>query len=236
MVLARRPARRAGTASAGPATLPTTRAPAVPDGVVVGRRQGQKAGGGASERRDASAQRDAADDRSARPTRSGVVPRRASRASARRARRRWLAALPCRRALARQAVPAAWRRHGLSAFGDLKYPADFKHFDYVNPTRRRAAPCRRRSPHRRQPGLRHLQHAQHLRAEGRRRGRAWSLTFDSLMARALDEPDALYGLVGAGGRGRRGRPHLSLPAAARGALPRRHAAHRAGRRLLAHDR
>jgi microcin C transport system substrate-binding protein len=25
-------------------------------------------------------------------------------------------------------------RHGLSAFGDLKYPADFKHFDYVNPT------------------------------------------------------------------------------------------------------
>ena len=24
-------------------------------------------------------------------------------------------------------------RHGLSLFGDLKYPADFKHFDYVNP-------------------------------------------------------------------------------------------------------
>ncbi|MHB0791014.1 hypothetical protein [Bradyrhizobium sp. 5.13L] len=24
------------------------------------------------------------------------------------------------------------RRHGLSAFGDLKYPADFQHFDYVN--------------------------------------------------------------------------------------------------------
>jgi microcin C transport system substrate-binding protein len=23
-------------------------------------------------------------------------------------------------------------RHGMSAFGDLKYPADFKHFDYVN--------------------------------------------------------------------------------------------------------
>ena len=26
----------------------------------------------------------------------------------------------------------AWR-HGLSLFGDLKYPADFKRFDYVNP-------------------------------------------------------------------------------------------------------
>ena len=24
-------------------------------------------------------------------------------------------------------------RHGLSLFGDLKYPPDFKHFDYVNP-------------------------------------------------------------------------------------------------------
>src|SRR3984893_19323116 len=24
-------------------------------------------------------------------------------------------------------------RHGMSAFGDLKYPAGFKHFDYVNP-------------------------------------------------------------------------------------------------------
>lgn len=23
--------------------------------------------------------------------------------------------------------------HGLSVFGDLKYPADFHHFDYVNP-------------------------------------------------------------------------------------------------------
>ncbi|MFZ0621805.1 MAG: ABC transporter substrate-binding protein, partial [Pseudolabrys sp.] len=24
-------------------------------------------------------------------------------------------------------------RHGMSAFGDLKYPADFSHFSYVNP-------------------------------------------------------------------------------------------------------
>lgn len=24
-------------------------------------------------------------------------------------------------------------RHGLSVFGDLKYPASFSHFDYVNP-------------------------------------------------------------------------------------------------------
>ena len=30
-------------------------------------------------------------------------------------------------------IAAAERSHGLSIFGDLKYPADFKHFDYVNP-------------------------------------------------------------------------------------------------------
>ena len=24
-------------------------------------------------------------------------------------------------------------RHGMSAFGELKYPSGFKHFDYVNP-------------------------------------------------------------------------------------------------------
>ena len=28
---------------------------------------------------------------------------------------------------------AAEGRHGLSAFGNLKYPADFAHFDWVNP-------------------------------------------------------------------------------------------------------
>ena len=30
------------------------------------------------------------------------------------------------------AAPNEWQ-HGLSLFGELKYPADFKHFDYVNP-------------------------------------------------------------------------------------------------------
>jgi microcin C transport system substrate-binding protein len=34
---------------------------------------------------------------------------------------------------AAQAQPAPAWRHALSLFGDVKYPADFKHFDYVNP-------------------------------------------------------------------------------------------------------
>jgi microcin C transport system substrate-binding protein len=35
-------------------------------------------------------------------------------------------------AQAQAATEATWR-HGLSLFGDIKYPADFKRFDYVNP-------------------------------------------------------------------------------------------------------
>jgi microcin C transport system substrate-binding protein len=31
-----------------------------------------------------------------------------------------------------EAAEPAWK-HGLSLFGDVKYPQDFKHFDYVNP-------------------------------------------------------------------------------------------------------
>src|SRR6476659_9908566 len=31
------------------------------------------------------------------------------------------------------AQPAQESRHGLSLFDDIKYPAGFKHFDYVNP-------------------------------------------------------------------------------------------------------
>jgi microcin C transport system substrate-binding protein len=42
-----------------------------------------------------------------------------------------LAAVPAVTPAHAQAEPA-WR-HGLSLFGDIKYPADFKRFDYVNP-------------------------------------------------------------------------------------------------------
>jgi microcin C transport system substrate-binding protein len=40
-----------------------------------------------------------------------------------------------------EAPSNAWR-HGLSLFGDLKYPADFKHFDYVNPKAPKAGAAR----------------------------------------------------------------------------------------------
>ena len=46
-------------------------------------------------------------------------------------------------ALAQEPAQAREWKHGLSLFGDLKYPAGFKHFDYVNVER---AEGRRRAP------------------------------------------------------------------------------------------
>ena len=43
---------------------------------------------------------------------------------------------PCRRTksfVIHQAEEKVIVAHGISTFGDLKYPADFKHLDYVNP-------------------------------------------------------------------------------------------------------
>ena len=30
-------------------------------------------------------------------------------------------------------APASWAAHAYAQFGDIKYPAGFSHFDYVNP-------------------------------------------------------------------------------------------------------
>src|SRR5712691_8262366 len=83
----------------------------------------------------------------------------------------------------------------MSAFGDLNYPADFQRFDYINP----AAP---------KGGLFSLIpssraynqsfftfnsfNAYILKGEG---AQGMDMTFVSLMARANDEPDAMYGLA-----------------------------------------
>jgi microcin C transport system substrate-binding protein len=95
-----------------------------------------------------------------------------------------------------QAAPD-WSKasHGLSIFGDLKYAADFRHFDYVNP----AAP---------KGGTIALQISSTagnqsfntfnsfnifiLKGEG---AAGVGSTFDTLMVGTADEPDSLYGLV-----------------------------------------
>lgn len=81
-------------------------------------------------------------------------------------------------------------RHGLSIFGDLKYPADFKHFDYVNPN----APKGGRASQIGSAGVTTFDSFNGFILKGDA-AQGLDLLFDTLMARAMDEPDAVYGLV-----------------------------------------
>jgi microcin C transport system substrate-binding protein len=85
--------------------------------------------------------------------------------------------------------------HGISVFGDLKYPADFAHFDYVNPTAPKGGTFSTI------PALRAYNQSYFtfnsfnafiLKGEG---AQGMDLVFASLMVRAGDEPDAMYGLA-----------------------------------------
>ncbi|MEO6946658.1 MAG: extracellular solute-binding protein [Nitrobacter sp.] len=85
--------------------------------------------------------------------------------------------------------------HGMSAFGDLKYPADFHHFDYVNPDAPKGGlfstiPSSRAFNQSFQTF--NSLNAFILKGDG---AQGMGMTFTSLMARAGDEPDAMYGLA-----------------------------------------
>mgnify|MGYP006273022143 CR=1 FL=1 len=81
-------------------------------------------------------------------------------------------------------------RHGLSAFGELKYPPDFTHFDYVNPD----APVGGSLSMIGTAGLITFNSFNPFIIKGDP-AQGMALVFDSLMTRAYDEPDAVYGLV-----------------------------------------
>jgi microcin C transport system substrate-binding protein len=88
-------------------------------------------------------------------------------------------------------------RHGLSAFGELKYPPDFQAFDYVRPDAPKGGSLSQT------PSTIALNqnfttfntlNAYILKGDG---AAGMELVFDALMVRAFDEPDALYGLLAA---------------------------------------
>src|SRR5262250_2152737 len=86
-------------------------------------------------------------------------------------------------------------RHGMSAFGDLKYPPDFKHFDYVNPNAPKGGIFSHIGATRafNQNFLTfNSLNSFILKGDG---AQGMELTFASLMVRATDEPDSLYGLA-----------------------------------------
>jgi microcin C transport system substrate-binding protein len=86
-------------------------------------------------------------------------------------------------------------RHGISAFGDLKYPKDFPRFDYVNPNAPKGGTFSQIGPSR-QFNQNFLTfnslNSYILRGDA---AQGMEYTFASLMTRALDEPDAMYGLA-----------------------------------------
>jgi microcin C transport system substrate-binding protein len=85
--------------------------------------------------------------------------------------------------------------HGISAFGDLKYPADFHHFDYVDPKAPKGGLFSQIGPGRQfnQNFLTFNSLNSYILKGDAAQG--MELTFATLMARALDEPDALYGFA-----------------------------------------
>ncbi len=96
--------------------------------------------------------------------------------------------------------PWAWAAgktglHGLSIFGDLKYPADFQHFDYINPDAPKGGRMNFQPPYRyfnQSFSTFNTLNSFVLKGDAPPR---MEMTFDTLMASAADEPDALYGLV-----------------------------------------
>src|SRR5262245_39241077 len=118
--------------------------------------------------------------------------------------------------------------HGISAFGDLKYPSDFKCFEYVNPAAPKGGTFS-------QVGASRQFNQNFVTFNSLNsyilRGDAAlgiELTFASLMVRAQDEPDALYGLAARSVR-------ISKDRLTYGFRLRPEAAFHDGSKLTAHD-
>jgi microcin C transport system substrate-binding protein len=81
-------------------------------------------------------------------------------------------------------------RHGISAFGELKYKPDFKHFDYVNPSAPKGGRMALVGP----GGVITFDTFNGFILKGDP-AEGLALLHDTLMVRAGDEPDAVYGLI-----------------------------------------
>jgi len=86
-------------------------------------------------------------------------------------------------------------RHGISAFGDLAYGPDFKHFAYVNPDASKGGTWSEWATSRGYNGsflTFNSLNAYILKGDG---AFGMDLTFATLMTRSGDEPDAMYGFA-----------------------------------------
>ncbi len=102
---------------------------------------------------------------------------------------RSLAVAPLALLMATSAAPAE-PRHGLSIFGDLKYAPDFQHFEYVNPDAPKGGTLKLIGT-----GADTSYDSFNGYIVRGTAAQGLGLVYDSLMTRALDEPDAVYGLI-----------------------------------------
>ncbi len=79
------------------------------------------------------------------------------------------------------------RSHGISIFGDLKYPADFAHFDYVNPDAPKGGEY--------SGWWFGAFDSVHPYVQKGRAALFSSVPFETLLVPSYDEPDSFYGLV-----------------------------------------
>ncbi|HEX2379884.1 MAG TPA: extracellular solute-binding protein [Methyloceanibacter sp.] len=85
---------------------------------------------------------------------------------------------------------ASERKHGLSAFGDLAYPANFDHFNYADPNAPKGGTFSLVG----WGGVATFNSLNNYILKGDA-AQGLELLFDTLMTPAADEPDAVYGLV-----------------------------------------
>jgi len=88
-------------------------------------------------------------------------------------------------------LPQAWGAHGYALWGDLKYPAGFRHFDYVNPDAPKGGELRLVSNLR----VSTFDKYNPFTIKGSAPAYLADLMFDSLLAGALDETGSGYGLL-----------------------------------------
>ena len=80
-----------------------------------------------------------------------------------------------------------YRGHGIAMHGDLKYPADFKHFDYVNPNAPKGGDVKLSA-------IGGFDSFNRFIVKGRSAS-GLGLIYDTLMVSSADEPFSMYGLI-----------------------------------------
>ncbi len=85
----------------------------------------------------------------------------------------------------------AWGAHAYAQFGDIKYPAGFSHFDYVNPAAPKGGEISLVSPTR----LSNFDKYNPFTLKGSAPPNLNGLVFETLLTGTLDEPTTAYGLL-----------------------------------------